>query len=388
MRTRTIGMNRTQRDVVGEYIYYNGGTPTVTELLSNAYTRNYARCTDEVHPNHPESGGPLSIIRYSAHFDDVRMRTGYTGYKLNYGIVIDADRRVLPSNVVPVPLDGLSACKAKGAECWDRFKPKLSTVNLGQFLGEAKDLTSLFKIRTSQFKDLGSNYLNYQFGWKPFVNDLQDWLKSVRNYDQQAARLQKRNGKWQRRGGELFSTNSTTADQNVYVTPSNDLTVIEKYRQRTITDRCWFKGSFRYYIPGLTEGKWGKFRVNQKLWGLELTPSLVYELTPWSWLADWFGNVGSIVSNYTSITYDNMAAKYAYVMRHTKTTDTCYATIRGRFSEWGKPTTYETNRISSVITAETKCRAAASPYGFNLEMADFSDYQLSILTALGISKIP
>lgn len=386
MRTRTLGQEQAQRDVIGTYTYYNGGNATVTEMTSENYYKYYKCCKDEVHPDYPKSGGPLSIVSYRTMYNDARIKSGYIGYANYSGTVVDAVRRVESYQSIPIPTDGLAACSAKGPEAWSKFRPKLSTVGLGQAFAEAKDIPDLFKVRLKEFKDLGGNYLNYQFGWVPFVKDLKDWLNSIRNMDQQLAKLKRNNGRWIKSHGELFCNENHTSDLYLYVTPSNGLTIQDKSREVKTFDRCWFSGSFRYYIPGITDGSWGKLKLTSKLWGLELTPSLAYELMPWSWLIDWFGNVGDVISNYTSINYDNMASRYAYVMRHTKTTEICKATVKAAYSEWGKPTDYSIHRLSTVVDAETKCRAAASPFGFNLEMADFSNYQLSILTALGISR--
>lgn len=111
----------------------------------------------------------------------------------------------------------------------------------------------------------------------------------------------------------------------------------------------------------------------------------MYQLLPYSWLVDWFSNVGEVISNYTSITNDNMAAKYAYIMRETKTVVKCHIDFTARYSE-GQKTTKTSHTAKSTTTILTKCRAAASPYGFEVGWADFNQFQLSILAALGIAR--
>jgi len=111
---------------------------------------------------------------------------------------------------------------------------------------------------------------------------------------------------------------------------------------------------------------------------MEITPSLAWELLPWSWMVDWFGNVGDLMANISAASYDNLVAKYAYIMR---TRRISYNTIQDQPLTIGKSL-----RLNGTFFVETKERAAASPYGFGLDWNGFSTSQLAILAALGISR--
>jgi hypothetical protein len=69
-------------------------------------------------------------------------------------------------------------------------------------------------------------------------------------------------------------------------------------------------------------------------------------------------------------------------MRHTVVT----RTVRGN------PATFysypDTVPISSLYRSERKERWKATPYGFGLNMAGFTDQQWAILAALGMTKSP
>lgn len=392
MRTRTEGTKKEVQDPMGTMSYWNSGRLQEYPLLSPKYYNSYKTCIDELHPNYPNSGGPLSITSLHQSFSDSDVKTGSTGVPypsggFYTGTVYDYTRRVLPSSRQAYPVDASSECQALGPDAWDRFRPKLTQVGLGQFVAEIRDVPALFKFRLKQFKDLGSDYLNVQFGWKPFISDLRNWIQSLLRLDKQLAQMQSNNGKWLKRGGILFTDEGYFEDNAYYVTPTNGLTVLFGKRMVQSTEKAWFVGSFRYYIPGLSDGSWGKLRMARKLWGLELTPALVYELIPFSWLLDWFSNVGSVISNMNAITDENLVAKYAYVMHHRIVSIECVARVKGTYSEWRKTPTYSYANLGSNCTVETKCRAAASPFGFNFGLADFSNYQLSILAALGTSYL-
>lgn len=387
MRTRTQGVERAQRDHLGTTTQYFYGSEILTPAFSPNYYTSSKTCLDEIHPRYPNEGGPFSIVELRQSFSDASMKTGYIGYNRNSGYVYDGNRRVIPLSTQVYPSDALKKCQDLGPEAWNKFKPKLAQVNLGQFFAEIKDVPSLLKFRLKKFKDLGSDYLNVEFGWKPFLSDLRNWYQSVVRLDRQIANLQKHNGKWLRRKGTLYENQTETEDQNCYLYWNNYVQTLSKRRTVVSTEKAWFSGSFRYYIPGLSDGKWGKLKAVQQLWGLEIDPALVYELTPFSWLVDWFSNVGDVISNYSSATSDNMVAKYAYIMRSTETVVTCTCNCKGTLNEYGKSPIYSYGNPRSICTTITKARAAASPYGFNLDIADFSNWQISILAALGMSYL-
>jgi len=150
----------------------------------------------------------------------------------------------------------------------------------------------------------------------------------------------------------------------------------------TTTDEIWFRSRMKYWIPELDADRakdvWSS-ELLRRLYGLELTPALLWELLPWSWLADWFGAFGSWWANYSYQTYDNLAAKYAYIMRKRRIL-TLYDQKQPMNGGPGVS-------LSALTVAESKERAAASPYGFGLDWPDFSESQQLILLALGISRI-
>jgi hypothetical protein len=296
-------------------------------------------------------------------------------------------REAVPMSSGSVPPDTLEECKGKGAAAWRKFRPARSDQNLGQFFAELRDFPSLFKFRLKKFKDLGSGYLNAQFGWAPFVADIRRFIQRAKKLDSQLERLKRQNNKWVRRGGDLYSSEDQSISDNAGLQPANYCTVDTKRRIITEKERCWFSGSFRYYIPGLSDGSWGDFRMSRKIWGLELTPALVYELIPFSWLVDWCANVGDVVDNISSMTFEHMAARTAYVMLHKEVIDRYEVGFTGRFTELGnvKSSSYF---ASTTITTETKARAKASPFGFETDWDLFSTFQLSILAALGITRFP
>ncbi len=120
------------------------------------------------------------------------------------------------------------------------------------------------------------------------------------------------------------------------------------------------------------------------LLGLELTPKVLWEITPWSWLLDWFLNIGAVIENLTTLGLSNSILNYAYSTARLK--NTC--------SIWGKPTGNTATGVGSITghflsstVTDLKARIAASPFGFGVAPAALSVQQWATLTGLGLARL-
>lgn len=388
-RTRTMGTNGKSTVSVGDTVRSSATTVYSRTPRYASLINSYKECYDEVHKRpYAKNGGPLSIRSIDASYSPAHSMSG-SMHSWAAQTQYDYDRYCMfyPNRVTELPADDLDNTRSLGPEAWERFSPNAEQVNLAQFLAELRDFPRLFQVSLKKFSDLGSGYLNYQFGWRPFLADVRTFLANLQKLDAQIARLKRQNGKWIRKGGTLYrDEEETQAPSLVYIHPNEGLTsVVPKCTVHTET-RAWFSGSFRFYIPGLDDERWGRFRAARKIWGANITPALLWELLPWSWLIDWVTNIGSCLSNLSAVTSENMAARSAYVMRSVETSVNAKIAFTNVYKNNGVYS-YTDHVSSSRIRTTTKARAVASPFGFNIDWPDFSSYQLSILTALGISRI-
>jgi hypothetical protein len=375
-------------------LYYNavGGNSPITY---GPYLPFQEQTGDEIHTRYPKEGGPFQKREVSVTFSDGNGPSGYTYYnkynKLTYNNYYDGSYRIASPMAFSFPAEQMETTLDYGPTAWDRYRPKLSTVGLGQFLAELRDAPQLMFKKLRSFRAIGNNYLAVEFGWKPFLNDLRRWYTSVKNIDRQIATLRNKNGKWLKRGGTLVDSTDqsfTSLAGGTYVSPSNFLVNQKYHRTNTTSEKIWFDGSFRFYVPGLDNPKWGRLPALSYLWDLRITPRLVYELVPYSWLVDWFSNLGSLVSNWSAINYDNLTAKYAYIMRTTTEEVSIRATYQRKYSTtFPISYSYYDGVASSNASRITKTRGAASPFGFNLSLPDLTAWQTSILAALGLSRL-
>jgi hypothetical protein len=125
-----------------------------------------------------------------------------------------------------------------------------------------------------------------------------------------------------------------------------------------------------------TDPNW-RWNAAVHLFGLKPSPSVLWEIIPWSWLIDWCSNVGDVIDNLSARALDNLAAKYAYVMG-TKKQEVTLISVADFYNG------PQTETWSGTFTR--KLRQEASPFGFDLSSDMFSARQWSILAALGISR--
>jgi hypothetical protein len=292
-----------------------------------------------------------------------------------------------------------------GAVGWNKYRPGQPGAGAAQFLAEISQVPRMLKTTAFGFKDayerrFGHNprrdakkaadhWLNHQYGWIPFVSDLQDFSKTWKQSDSMIKQLRQDNDQWIKRSG------SVRVDRDVEVLEEKDgenfhypdlsmssrLNPQYPYRgwwriARTKSQDAWFTARFKYHIPDIQSVNWER-KARAKLYGLDLTPSLVWELTPWSWLVDWGSNVGDVFANMDNQLADNLVAKYAYISG--RTTTRVDVTSHMPFV---KPLT---NTWSYQI--QRRQRVAANPFGFGLTGDDLTARQFSILGALGITRM-
>lgn len=298
---------------------------------------------------------------------------------------------------------------------WERTRPGNPTANLGQFLVELRDLPTIpgrslmrsvpfsrigleAKHRLGFFQSLGSEYLNVVFGWKPFVKDLQDIYRLMKTIDKQIAQIRRDNGKGVRRRGSVEDSNSSVQNsgtasfpfQYVRGAPPN-WTGGRSYWTDTTTTvvKSWYAACYMYHIMDTTDWKWDA-RARLALFGALPTPALLWEVLPWSWLVDWFVNVGDVMSNASMNAVDNLVALYSYIMTTTTLTRTASTTTSwpGKTGIFPARTEIAAGNatISSVFVRESKVRCPGTPYGIGLSYSGLSGQQKAVLAALGMSR--
>jgi hypothetical protein len=302
-----------------------------------------------------------------------------------------------------------SALDAFGATLISRCLPTNPLSGAGQFLVELRDLPTASKLadwkgiaedlrrikknspafnpRRTFVDRAASDWLNFQFGWVPFVKDVKDFVSVARDSEKHIRQFQRDSGKGIRRTkGFPPVITTTTYDMGLgYGAPSLDSYLVEAPGKLTRTEQTtihrWFSGSFTYYLPPEKEGYKSFDAYAHRLYGLRLDIDLIWKVAPWTWAVDWITNFGDNVRNVAAFSNDGLVMRYGYVM---ETTTTVVEYSLTGLKLYGLPPL----NLTQAFISKTKVRRKATPYGFGLDPSTFSAKQWSIIAALGISKAP
>lgn len=348
------------------------------------------------------TGGALTVLRNTVRSwpAEVHAYLNGGGVDYHYRGRIFAKQHASFNAILPAPIDP-STLLGYSSKGWNRFKPTSRNGSLGQAIVELKDIPHMLSMsgltrhhqrRTKDIAKLaGDHYLNAVFGWLPLLGDIRDLVRNAHNAQKRIDQLSRDNGKFVRRGGNIDQQQTITSSVSTgaFSSPSmvsplywGGVKSETQYRTQRSSIRYWFSGRFKYWIAPVGAGRLDKYfqreHVNAILYGLDLSPSLVYELMPWSWLVDWFSSAGSSIANYFEDSKDNLVADYAYTMGNIITSD--------EYRVVGKTINGQTYYTTQEYLTEVKGRAAASPYGFYAVPPLLTVKQVSILAALGLSK--
>jgi hypothetical protein len=393
------------------------------------------RCVDETHPGPPyRSGGPLNVSKKKVHIKrSTSFQADNTAIPKSYYSGFMWVNPYVPADPTPTSLAGW------GAKGWNRTFPTHPIYSMGVSIAELKDFPQMishtakalsglrgraFTRTTKNFqqfisdlkrgpKYIADNYLNVQFGWVPFVQDLNAAINYRENLMKKLRWLRRKNGKSIYRRVTLdsggFSENiarnlaplSTCSPVFVSSLYSGDNSTSKPFPiLKTYSRKIWYVARYRLHIPelsGVAPLLRDHTRLKAQLYGLDLDPSIIYKVMPWTWLYDWFVSVGAILQNIYMNAKMQVVAQYAYVMASEAYQYDAPGRVsvnRGKYPVvisssplilgWSLPPL--TFSGVSKTRWEFKQREVANPYGFGITFASLSAYQWSILAALGLSR--
>jgi len=248
---------------------------------------------------------------------------------------------------------------------------------------------------------IGGTYLENVFGWAPIIRDIQAAIEVLTTIDALLFPPDNTRRKFATVVHERFAQTTGNASlsaqgvmhplggpgpylnrsEGIYMVNAGSAPTVYTARE-TLDVRVVARFNTSMVPSAQSNGYLDKLRV---LLGLELTPEVLWDLTPWSWLLDWFGNIGSVIENLSSIHMSNIILNYSY------------ATFRREAvsGAWSKPalSTSTTSGIQSLsgnfiqeYTMVQKVRLKASPYGFGTALSSLDAGKWAILVALGLAR--
>lgn len=194
---------------------------------------------------------------------------------------------------------------------WQAVKPTMETrASLAVFLYELREITSLWKIlpkkhltfkgrSLTEWNDVlryaNGLHLNYNFGWKPFVRDVCASWRATSSFETRLARYitgMDRNLIRRFRDEPVVET----IDKTSPFPPNPFYTIVE-----TGTRTCQFASAFDFvYNSPYRQYAGNEWRFWADTLGLNANPSTIWAVVPWSFVVDWFYDVGGLLKSQES----------------------------------------------------------------------------------------
>lgn len=277
-----------------------------------------------------------------------------------------------------------------------------SIASLQKTLGDLRSLyTSLSKSKHLQeivfnlkktSKDIPNEYLSYHFGWKQTYKDVMELLALPKTLGKKYDFLIRRATKPTtfRVKKDFLSSLSTGLPTFNYDSAPVEYGIDQTTRlERKTQLRLVVNATFDFPPLNTVSFRSGSFLDRM---GLVPRPTDLYNLTPWTWLVDWFTGLGSYVELIDQMSRDTSLINWGMITGHTtgrlittrkSKVDSLY-TVSEDFV--GVNTTTKTEVFSHEAVLEYECRIrkdAATALSVNTTaVPNLSGYQQSIIGAL------
>jgi hypothetical protein len=221
-------------------------------------------------------------------------------------------------------------------------------------------------------KEPAKDWLNYNFGWRPLVAD----ARAIANISSYSSKRMRRIDDWNsgKRSSSAWVASLKGSSQSSGWYDSN--TSSNGLRSTTVEQESWLSANFTLsseYYEALRQDR-GQ-QILQAL-GADLSISHLWNAMPWSWLVDWFADIGNVIeanSNRFGFQFKNGS-----VMTHTKIETSIKKTSGPSLSECGPV----------IRHTEYKQRTHASTLDGYVGFMNFMDpSRLATLSSLAVTRL-
>lgn len=279
----------------GSYTSKIGPTTTLHDKVDG-----YRRVCDDFEGNR-ENANDFSLLEVYTHYptltatspggciwDECPIQTRFTGWdprNVGFGVLTGLDR----SNVA--------------WEILAKTNPSAPHVSVPTFVGELKDLPGLVRgYGRNLLKNVSNGYLSWRWAVKPMIGDLRKLFHFVKAVDDRTTTLMRlRDGATLRKRCSLGTTDGNCDSPATYYMESRLEGGLDAKAYATKHSKAWGSCSWKLLpdseLPTLGYGRLREL-AKDLTFGITSHEALAtaWELTPWSWLADWFSNVGDLIA--------------------------------------------------------------------------------------------
>lgn len=302
-----------------------------------------------------------------------------------------------PSDVppaTPVPSDSDSMVNAASRQNINR-----PITDVPVFLIELRDLPwmlksagdgirfakSLSKLEKDALWDIpyqaADKFLGYEFGIKPLVRDLRNMVGFMSNVSKKLDdldQLYSQAGTGQSKSSTVYTDVAENSPGDYYLTGLYQETnrfhfVVQTERKK------WVSMKWRPIGPP-PENDAGKLALAISLaYGLNISFSTLWEAMPWSWMVDWFSNIGDILHNNRNTIPVNATGSCVMFQTRTRYASAYRVSGSGGYPTFPKRTSRLTQTRSAGVSTGGGSIARDSAF-LNAE-------QLSVLVSLVVARI-
>ncbi|DAD51497.1 TPA_asm: maturation protein [ssRNA phage Zoerhiza.1_25] len=176
-----------------------------------------------------------------------------------------------------------------------------------------KDVRKFVMNLKTSIKDIPNEYLSYHFGWKQTYKDVMDLLNAPQKVSKQLNLLLARSGQpTTYRSKRKFVSGSMDVpgfDYDTYFWHDFEKSVSSRIDRETEL-RMVINTTFR--MPPLDVPTFRYQKMAEKL-GVYPRITDIYNLTPWTWLVDWFTGFGNYVEVLDEINHDSSLINWGFL---------------------------------------------------------------------------
>lgn len=375
MTTRT--RNLPGSPIEGFYEDFFGRFSSHTAVLSNDY------CQDIVAPG---DGFGLTIehvkVDGSCTGSQQIGTPGHSSYKKvsNFTLGIVRSPSFAPTFAPFLGVAGEPTASQAATMLLARTTPSRPDVDIPALFGEFMDFPMLVrKAGHGLINKIADGNLRYQFGIRPLLKDATTLLDFTDSVEKRLRELRALKKSGLRRTRTLWTGGATSSASGVFLNSSPGQVIV---RGNHLVECSYVvRGFVRYYASGdLPSTDLGQLKMARSaVLGLGAGNLLAssWEVIPWSWLIDWFGNIGEYLNAHRNSV--PCTPGVPQIMRHKKSTASYTITQSNDFpAAWP---------VGSAVRCwrETKTRQAQSA-SISARLPFISAGQMSILGSLAVLK--
>lgn len=262
------------------------------------------------------------------------------------------------------------------------LNPYRAVVNVPLFLFELREFPDMLRqlgrvlSRKTRASDVAGGYLSYSFGWAPLVSDLMkllDLQKSIADRVRYFERLER--GSMLRR--DLFNGQLSSVDiGEYYLWPGGAEKHLTARKRQTESLHVWYTARAKLHkpMPGKGARDYRSLSKETAL-GLTMNPANFWDAIPWTWLIDYFLNIGDYLEAQDAKAHVGVQNMSIMATRKKLISLTGLKTAPGLSATGGELTTL---RKSRYVSANPSPRFSTVPF--------LSDHSMRIMASLSCSK--